>query len=108
MHTCPNFQLLQIFFNMETESKLGKELGRNLSLAGASVLVVTLLVLRDIRLSASVLVTLSMTLVQVVGFVYFWGLTLDVSVCMSLVINVGLAIDYSLHIAQAHKQKSGG
>ena len=49
--------------------------------------------------SLMVLATLLFTLVDVVGVAYFWGLTIDPLVFMSVILVVGLCIDYSVHIA---------
>ena len=34
----------------------------------------------------------------ILGFLYFWGLKIDISVALLLVVAVGLAVDYSSHI----------
>ena len=36
---------------------------------------------------------------QVAGFMHFWGLTVDVISCNTLVISIGLCVDFSAHIA---------
>ena len=42
---------------------------------------------------------MALTLIDVTGFMHFWGLTIDVVSCVTLVISVGLSIDYAAHVA---------
>merc|ERR1711915_923963 len=48
-----------------------------------------------------------LTLVNVGGFIHFWGLTIDVISCVNLVIAVGLCVDYSAHIAHCFMAQTG-
>ena len=38
-------------------------------------------------------------LVEIGGFMHFWGLTIDTVTCNHLIIAIGLCVDYSAHIA---------
>merc|ERR1711902_73305 len=38
------------------------------------------------------------TLVDIVGYLYFWDITIDIVSCINIVISVGLCVDYSVHI----------
>ncbi len=98
----------QVFINVEMDNVLGWELTRNLSLSGLSMFLIALAMLRNAKVALLVLSATALTLVDVVGFVHFWGLDIDTIACMSLVINVGLAIDYSMHIAHAFNESKGG
>merc|ERR1712013_367033 len=40
-----------------------------------------------------------MSFLQVAGFMHFWGLTVDVITCNTLVISIGLCVDFSAHVA---------
>ena len=80
---------------------VGGELWRNLSLSMVAVTVITLLLLSSVKLCVFVLSCVTLTLVDVVGFIYFWGLTIDAISCVSVVLVVGLCVDYSAHIAHA-------
>ena len=66
-----------------------------------AVTVITLLLLSSVKLCVFVLACVTLTLVDVVGFIYFWGLTIDAISCVSVVLVVGLCVDYSAHIAHA-------
>ena len=86
---------------------VGGELWRNLSLSMVAVLVITMLMLSSVQLVVFVLACVVLTLVDVVGFIYFWGLTIDAIVCVSVVLVVGLCVDYSAHIAHAFLVSKG-
>ena len=45
------------------------------------------------------MVCVIMTVVNVLGFMHFWGLTIDVVSSIVVIISVGLCVDYSAHIA---------
>merc|ERR1711915_186287 len=47
------------------------------------------------------------TIIEVAGFMHFWGLTVDVISCNTLVISVGLCVDFSAHIAHRFLMTSG-
>jgi predicted RND superfamily exporter protein len=40
-----------------------------------------------------------LSLVEVGGFMHYWGLTIDTVSCVNLIIAIGLCVDYSAHIA---------
>ena len=40
--------------------------------------------------------------VEVAGFMYLWGLTIDTVTCIQLVLAIGLAVDYSAHIGHTY------
>ena len=46
-----------------------------------------------------VFICVLMTLVDVAGFMHFWGMTINITTCITLVIAVGLCIDQAAHIA---------
>ena len=86
---------------------IGKELWRNLGLAMACVAVITLILLADLPICLMVLLCVILTLVDLVGFLHFWGITIDTLSCVNIVLAVGLCIDYSAHIAHAFIVSTG-
>ncbi len=90
-----------IYSAWETDDIIGHELTRNLSLALACVFLISLVMLADLRLTFMVLTCVVLILVDVIGMLHFWGLTIDTIVCVCIVVVVGLCVDYSLHIAHA-------
>jgi hypothetical protein len=75
---------------------------RNLVLAICVVFIITLILIPKISASLLVLLTVVSTIVDVLGCMYFWGLTIDaVTVCYT-VIAIGLSVDYSAHVGEAY------
>ena len=80
---------------------LGYELWRNLGLALLCVLIITFLLLADLKICLMVFVCVAFTLVDVVGALHFWGATIDPLSSVSIILAVGLCIDYPAHIAHS-------
>ena len=77
---------------------ISEELYRNIFLATVCVFATTWLLLFNLTASVLVLGCVVLTLVNVGGFIHFWGLTIDTVSCINLIIAVGLCVDYSAHI----------
>jgi len=92
----------------ETNRIISTELIRNLALAGAVVFLITLFLIANILTSFLVLLCVGMTLVEVAGFMYFWGLTVDTITAILMIVAIGLAVDYSAHIGHAFMVARGG
>lgn len=74
---------------------------RNLGLAVLCVFVVTLALFASVTDSILVLLMVVMCIVDVCGFMHFWGVTVDTVSCIFVIIAIGLSVDYSVHIAHA-------
>lgn len=44
---------------------------------------------------------------DVAGFMYFWGLTIDIASCIALVLAVGLCVDFAAHIGHTFLKMTG-
>ena len=53
------------------------------------------------------MICVTMTLVDVMGYMHFWGLTIDVVSSVIIIISIGLCVDYSAHIAHAFLSVQG-
>eukprot|EP01083_Nonionella_stella_P027694 76267_1 len=77
------------------------ELYRNLLLAVCVIFVITLIFIPKVSVALSVFVVVCCTIVDVLGMMWLWGLTIDgITVCYT-VISIGLSVDYSAHIGEA-------
>merc|ERR1712020_869745 len=47
------------------------------------------------------------TLTDIVGFLHFWEITIDIISCVNIVLAVGLCVDYSVHIGHAYLTARG-
>jgi len=101
------FALTQEYSNWETDEVITKELFRNLGIALACVFLTTLLLLANFLGSLIVLFCVAITLVDLCGYMHFWGLTIDVVSAVNVIIAIGLCVDYSVHICHAFLTVSG-
>ena len=97
----------RIYGSWEIDKVIAFELMRNLLLAIICVFAITFILLSNIVASGLVLMCVLFSLVDVIGFLHFWGMTIDVLSCSNIVMSVGLCVDYSAHIAHAFLVSSG-
>ena len=83
----------------EIDEIIGWEFWRNLGLVLLTVTIVTLFLLGSLRLCLLVLATVLLTIVDLIGFLHFWGITIDIISSISIILAVGFCVDYSCHIA---------
>lgn len=86
------FVISREYSNWETDDIITEELFRNLGLALACVFVTTLILLADFMGSVYVLVCVTLTLVNLCGYMHFWGLTIDVVSSVNVIIAIGKTI----------------
>jgi len=101
------FPMAQAYSRWELDEVVAHELLRNILLALAMVSVVTILLLADLISCVLVLTTVLLTLIDTVGLMYLWGLTINITAATNLVISVGLCVDYSAHMALTFLTKTG-
>ena len=97
----------KIYLPWETDSIIDFELWRNVGLGLGCIFVITFLFLANIQVSFMVMMMVTITLVDIVGFLYFWDVTIDIVSCINIVISVGLCVDYSVHIGHSFVVSSG-
>ena len=95
------FAMCQAYSRWEIDQIIGTELQRNLLWAMICVLVATLIFLADFRACFFVFLCVTLNLVNVVGFMHFWGLTIDIVASTNIIISVGLCVDFSAHVAHS-------
>jgi Niemann-Pick C1 protein len=83
----------------ETNKTIIFELIRNLALAMACVFAIMLILIVNIKLCLLVFLTVLLTLVDIFGILYFMGVKIDSVSSVSMIVIVGLCVDYSSHIA---------
>lgn len=101
------FSFSKVYAAWETDEVIGFELWRNLGLALVCVFVITLMLLANIPICMMVLLCVALTLVDMVGMLHFWDLTIDTLSCINIVLAIGLCVDYSAHIAHAYIVSEG-
>nr|XP_012227308.1 PREDICTED: patched domain-containing protein 3-like [Linepithema humile] len=90
-----------------TNKIIGEELIRNLSLEILAVGMVTLVFLRNLIASFWVMCCVLFTLINLLGSMYFLGLTVEVSSSITILLCAGLAVDYAAHIGLEFIRSSG-
>jgi len=101
------FATSPIYQAWETDSIISLELWRNLALAMIVVGVVSFTMLGNFSLCLMVMACVMLTLVDLVGTLHFWDVTIDVISCVNIVLATGLCVDYSVHIAHAFSVAEG-
>ena len=102
------YNILQIYQAWETDSIISGELWRNLGLALGAVGAVSLVMLGNLQLCLMVMACVMLTLVDVVGTLHFWDVTIDVISCVNIILATGLCVDYSVHLAHSFSVATGG
>ncbi|CAN0203161.1 unnamed protein product [Ascophyllum nodosum] len=92
------FAFTQIFVLTEQFLVIYDELIINFILALAAVAVLSLLILGKIGVIALVCFTVAMIDVELLGFVYHYGLEVNGITVIQLIMAVGLVVDYTAHI----------
>ena len=86
---------------------IGSELYQNMVSSLLAIFLTVLIFLGSIRGACIVIFCVAATIIEVAGFMHFWGLTVDVISCNTLVISIGLCVDFSAHIAHGFLSVSG-
>lgn len=102
-----SFASSPIYQAWETDSIIAGELWRNLGLALGAVGLVALVMLGNLYLCLMVMACVMLTLVDVVGTLHFWDVTIDVISCVNIILATGLCVDYSVHLAHSFSVASG-
>lgn len=85
----------------EIDEIIRSELYRNLGLASLGIFITTLVLLSSVKGSLVCMLSVFLTLVNVAGIMYYWGLTIDTITCTVLIVCIGLSVDFSAHIVHA-------
>jgi len=101
------FPMAVRYANWVTDKVIQRELYQNIGISMLAIFITILLFLGSFRGACFVLFCVFATIVEVAGFMFFWGLTIDVITCNSLVISIGLCVDFSAHIAHGFISRSG-
>ncbi|XP_072023872.1 patched domain-containing protein 3-like isoform X2 [Amphiura filiformis] len=101
------FGYSEVYLNFESNKVIQNELLRNLGLASACVFIVILILLANILQTLLVFCCVIFTLVDLAGALNFWGITIDTVVAVILILAIGLAVDYSVHIGHTFMIFSG-
>jgi len=95
------------FLNYEQYKAVRAEFVTNISLALAMVIAIVFLMLGSVKGSLVTATVIVMIVVEIIGFLHFWGVSIDAVCVINLVIALGLSVDYSVHIAHGFMEQHG-
>lgn len=101
------FAMAQSYSRWEIDEVISEELFRNLFLAIICVSLTTLVLLANVGSCLIVILCVILSLVDVGGAMYLWGLTIDIVASTNIIISVGLCVDFSAHVAHFFMIQSG-
>ena len=90
------------YIEAETVGNLAYELYTMLGYAILTVTLVVLFITFDIRMTFFVICQVSLVVIYMVGICQIWGLTLNHVMALNLAFALGVAIDFSVHIAHKY------
>lgn len=91
----------EVFSLWVTDKLIAQEVQRNVFLALICVMGMTGLLIAELQTCFWIFLCVLLTLLNVCGFMHFWGLTIDISSCIGLELGIGLCVDYAAHVAHA-------
>lgn len=95
------------FLYWEEVGVIDVELTRNLIVCGGVILVIVMALIPNPRVSIWVVLCIMLSVVDVVGYLYWWDVTISSISTIYILICVGLAVDYSAHVAHMFNVSSG-
>ncbi|XP_076246094.1 patched domain-containing protein 3 isoform X2 [Calliopsis andreniformis] len=91
----------EVFSLWVTDKLIAQEVLRNVLLALICVMGMTGLLIAELQTCFWIFLCVFLTLLNVCGFMYFWGMTIDITSCIGLELGIGLCVDYAAHVAHA-------
>ena len=101
------FPWAYLYSAWETDEVVSLEVYRNIVLTLVAIFITTLFFICNFRGAIIIIFCVLLTLVDVGGFLHFWGITIDTVSCNFLVIAIGLCVDYSVHITHRFLYEQG-
>jgi predicted RND superfamily exporter protein len=95
------------FLYWEEVGVIDVEFVRNIIICGVVVCIMVFMLVPAPRIAIWVVVCISLSIVDVLGMMYFWDVTISGVSTIYVLISIGLAVDYSAHIAHMFKESMG-
>ncbi|CAJ1406774.1 unnamed protein product, partial [Effrenium voratum] len=95
------------FLYWEEVGVIDAELMRNLAVCGGVILIVIFALVPNPRIAIWVVLCVTLSIVDTLGYMYFWDVTISGVSTIYVLICVGLAVDYAAHIAHMFKESTG-
>ncbi|XP_046963436.1 NPC intracellular cholesterol transporter 1-like [Vanessa cardui] len=98
----------KVFANWVTDEIIGVEVERNIELALFCVMICTVILITNLQMCLWIFVCVMLTIVNVLGWMQRWGMTVDIVCCIGLELAIGLCVDYAAHVGHTFLTISQG
>lgn len=98
----------KIFANWVTDEIIGVEVERNIELALLCVMLCTVVLITNLQMCFWIFMCVLLTIVNVLGWMQRWGMTVDIVCCIGLELAIGLCVDYAAHVGHTFLTMSDG
>jgi len=102
-----SFPFMFMYLYYEQYAIIVREALTNLALALVAVFIICLVVIANVQCAILVMLCVVLVDIDILGLMYVWGLSIDSVSIINLVLAIGLAVDYSAHIAHAFMTTPG-
>lgn len=98
----------KVFANWVTDEVIGVEVERNIELALLCVMLCTVVLITNLQMCFWIFLCVLLTIVNVLGWMQRWGMTVDIVCCIGLELAIGLCVDYAAHVGHTFLTISEG
>ncbi|KAG6455397.1 NPC intracellular cholesterol transporter 1 [Manduca sexta] len=88
----------KVFGNWVTDEIIAVEVERNIELALVCVMVCTVILITNLQMCLWIFICVALTILNVLGWMQRWGMTVDIVCCIGLELAIGLCVDYAAHV----------
>ncbi|XP_045494460.1 protein patched homolog 3-like [Colias croceus] len=89
------------FANWVTDEIIAVEVERNIELALICVMVCTIILITNLQMCLWIFICVLITIINVLGWMQRWGMTVDIVCCIGLELAIGLCVDYAAHVGHS-------
>lgn len=95
------------FLYWEEVGIVGEELWRNIIICAVVITAMVVMLIPVPRIALCVCACIVLSILEVVGFCHYWDLSISGVSSIYILVCIGLAVDYSAHIAHMFKESAG-
>lgn len=96
------------FANWVTDEIIATEVERNIELALLCVMFCTIILITNLQMCLWIFISVLLTLINVLGWMQRWNMTVDIVCCIGLELAIGLCVDYAAHVGHTFLTISSG
>ncbi len=102
-----SFPYAAAFLYWEEVGTVQDEFLRNLLICGGCIVVLLVVLIPAPRVAIPTIIAICLSIFNTIGFLHFWDVTVNGVSTIYILICVGLAVDYSAHIAHVFNIETG-